>query len=100
MRACADGRAAATEEAEDEAAQPTAKPSSRIKHALGADDLFPIMLFAALHSGVANMNQALQIAETFGVAPAGGIGEPAYYLCTLSAAVNYACEMEEGQPLA
>jgi hypothetical protein len=96
----ADGRAAATEEAEDEAAQPTAKPSSRIKHALGADDLFPIMLFAALHSGVANMNQALQIAETFGVAPAGGIGEPAYYLCTLSAAVNYACEMEEGQPLA
>jgi len=72
---------------------------SRIKHALGADDLFPIILFAALHSGVRNMNQALLVAETFGVAPMGGVGEPAYYLCTLSAAVNFACEMVEGEEI-
>ena len=94
------GERAAAEEAKEEAAQPTVQSKSRIKHALGADDLFPIILFAALHSGVTNMNQALLIAETFGVAPAGGVGEPAYYLCTLGAAVNYACEMQEGQPLA
>jgi hypothetical protein len=29
----------------------------------------------------------------------GGVGEPAYYLCTLSAAVNFACEMVEGEEI-
>ena len=63
----------------------------RIRHALGAEELLPIVVFIILQAGVARINRAIRFMETFGLSSEGS-GEPAYYLCTLSAAVAHVCD--------
>ena len=68
-------------------------PERRIVHALGAEELLPIVVYCCCQANLTQIHRALRFMETFGLPRRSG-GEPGYYLCTLAAATQHVCEAE------
>ena len=71
----------------------SADPERRIVHALGAEELLPIVVYCCCQANLTQIHRALRFMEAFGLPRSSG-GEPGYYLCTLAAATQHVCEAE------